>query len=149
METPKALFAKAMFVLGETYNEPVSETRVRAYWDALVDLPLSHVIPALKQAIRAFKFFPKPSELRELTIQHSRANKKAAPLLEGPRVDPKEIKKLVSSLKTKSLPSYKYQRPKGSFLTKEERERTEMSIAGLSDLVNNGYKLKTGKEPPK
>lgn len=58
-------FARALYALGETFNEPVSEIRAEAYFDALSDLPVEAVLAAARQAIRTARFFPRPVELRE------------------------------------------------------------------------------------
>lgn len=59
-------FAKALYLVGETFNEPVSDLRVEAYFNALVDLPLEMVTVGCAMATRSLRFFPKPVELREL-----------------------------------------------------------------------------------
>lgn len=59
-------FAEAMGVLGETFNEPVSELRIESYFDALKDLDAAEVLTAMRQSVRWSRFFPKPAELREI-----------------------------------------------------------------------------------
>lgn len=59
-------FSKAMMVLGETFNEPVSAVRIEAYYAALIDLDAAAVLAAMQQCMRSCKFFPKPAEIREL-----------------------------------------------------------------------------------
>lgn len=59
-------FAKVLYVLGDVFNEPVSDVRAEAYCKALSDLPIEAVERAGAAAITACKFFPKPIELREL-----------------------------------------------------------------------------------
>lgn len=58
-------FARGLYALGETFNEPVSELRAEAYFDALRDLPIVDVLQAMRQAIKAGRFFPRPVEIRE------------------------------------------------------------------------------------
>lgn len=58
-------FARGLYALGETFNEPVSELRAEAYFDALRDLPIVDVLNAMRQAIKAGRFFPRPVEIRE------------------------------------------------------------------------------------
>ena len=59
-------FTKIMFVLAETFKEPMSDLRLEGYWLGLSDLPLDNIRDAAAQAVRACKFFPRPSELREI-----------------------------------------------------------------------------------
>lgn len=73
-----APFAEAMHVLGETFNEPMSPIRSEAYFDALSDLSIAQVQTAVRLALRACKFFPKPVELRELLAGAPDANADAA-----------------------------------------------------------------------
>lgn len=59
-------FARALAVLGETFNEPISEIRTEAYWRALEDVSIDAYEAACMEALRTKTFFPKPAELREL-----------------------------------------------------------------------------------
>lgn len=59
-------FAEAMHAMAETFNEPMSDIRAEAYFDALRDLPMGRVNAAVRLALRTCRFFPKPVELREL-----------------------------------------------------------------------------------
>jgi hypothetical protein len=59
-------FAEAMHLLAETFNEHVSEVRAEGYFDALRDWSIVDVNRAVRLALRACKFFPKPIELIEL-----------------------------------------------------------------------------------
>lgn len=65
-ELDRVPFAEGMLVLSETFNEPVSELRTEGYFEALRDHDINEVNRAIRQAMRACKFFPKPVELREL-----------------------------------------------------------------------------------
>lgn len=58
-------FAEFMLALGETYGEPVTDARMEIYFSALRDLELSDLRRAGTIHVRAQKFFPRPSELRE------------------------------------------------------------------------------------
>lgn len=71
-------FAEAMHLLGETYNEHVSELRAEGYFDGLSDLSLAELNRAVRLALRACRFFPKPVELRELLTGTPDANADAA-----------------------------------------------------------------------
>lgn len=59
-------FVKGLAVLGEAFNEPLSELRGEAYFDALSDLDVTAVLIAMRAALRSCTFFPKPAELRRL-----------------------------------------------------------------------------------
>lgn len=59
-------FAEGMFMLGETFNEPISDVKVEAYFQALIDYDIAQVTTAVQGALRGCKFFPRPIELREL-----------------------------------------------------------------------------------
>lgn len=59
-------FAQTLAVLASTYNEPLSEARVEAYWLALRHIALDDLRDASLRAMRTLKFFPRPSELIEL-----------------------------------------------------------------------------------
>jgi len=59
-------FAEGMFMLGETFNEPISDTKVEAYFQALLTYDIGDVLMAIQGALRNCKFFPRPVELREL-----------------------------------------------------------------------------------
>lgn len=58
-------FAELLLAIGETYGEPVSETRMEIYFRALSDLTLEDVCAAAESHVKRSKFFPKPAELRE------------------------------------------------------------------------------------
>lgn len=70
-ENDRPKFAEAMHALGETFNEPVSDIRAEAYFDALRDVPLAQVAVAVRLAIRTCRYFPKPVELREMVTGQS------------------------------------------------------------------------------
>lgn len=59
-------FAALMIALSETFNEPVSDIRIEAYFDALSDLECAEVLAAGHWAIAECRFFPRPVELREI-----------------------------------------------------------------------------------
>jgi len=71
-------FGKLMHALGQTFNEPVSEVRVEAYFDALRDLSIETVRQAVRQAIGSCRFFPRPVELRDLVLGTAADNADAA-----------------------------------------------------------------------
>jgi hypothetical protein len=64
-EADRERFGRAMLVLSEAFNEPVSQVRATAYFETLADLPIEHVERAARTWLRSGKFFPRPSELRE------------------------------------------------------------------------------------
>lgn len=61
-------FLRGLLVLGEAFNEPVSDLRIEAYFDALSDLPVMNVLSAMRSAIKAESFFPKPVQIRNLAL---------------------------------------------------------------------------------
>lgn len=65
-EADRPAFARALFVLGETFNESISDLRAEGYFDALRDFELEQATAAMREALRTCKFFPKPVELREM-----------------------------------------------------------------------------------
>lgn len=65
--TPET-FSAAMLVLGETFNEPVSDVRMEAYADALGDLEPGSVLAAMKACVRECQFFPRPAEIRQRVL---------------------------------------------------------------------------------
>lgn len=64
-EEDRVRFGRALLVLSETFNEPVSQVRATAYFETLADLPFEQVERASRTWLRTGKFFPRPSELRE------------------------------------------------------------------------------------
>lgn len=77
-ERDRPAFAEAMYLLGETFNEQVSEIRSEGYFDALREFDIAQVNAAVRLALRTCKFFPKPVELRELLLGDREANADAA-----------------------------------------------------------------------
>lgn len=71
-------FGRMMFALGDTFNEPVSEIRVEAYFDALSDLETPDVLAAGRRAIAECRYFPRPVELRDMVEGSSADNAEAA-----------------------------------------------------------------------
>jgi hypothetical protein len=65
-ELDRAPFAEAMYLLGDTFNEPVTELRIEGYFAALNDFEMQDINVAVRHAMRTCKFFPKPVELREM-----------------------------------------------------------------------------------
>lgn len=64
-EQDRGPFAQLMLGIGETYGEPVSDTRMEIYFRALSDLSLDAIRTAANVHVRSQKFFPRPAELRE------------------------------------------------------------------------------------
>jgi len=60
-----APFATSLGIAAETLDAPISELRIRGYFDALRDLPLEQVVLALKQSMRDATWLPKPGEIRQ------------------------------------------------------------------------------------
>lgn len=64
--TDDTKFVQALLVLGEVFNEQISEMRMEAYRMALADYDMAAIERACKSAMTSLKFFPKPVELIEL-----------------------------------------------------------------------------------
>lgn len=73
-EVDRPAFARALFVLGETFNEPISDLRAEGYFDAMRDFSLEEASAAIRVALRTCKFFPRPVELREMVEGDTDAN---------------------------------------------------------------------------
>jgi hypothetical protein len=58
-------FAELLALLGETFQEPITEARMAGYWVALEDIPLPVLQAAVQEALRSCRYFPRPVELRE------------------------------------------------------------------------------------
>jgi hypothetical protein len=63
--TDRPAFAELMLGIGEAYGEAVSDARMEIYFAALLDLSLERLRQAATAHVRASKFFPRVSELRE------------------------------------------------------------------------------------
>jgi hypothetical protein len=62
----RTTFAMHLGVLAETFGETLTKPRLEGYFLGLADLPLEAVTHAIRAALVACKFFPRPAELREL-----------------------------------------------------------------------------------
>ena len=58
-------FAEAMLALAETFNEPLTDVKTEAYFDALREFTTPQVLGAMKLALYRSKFMPRPADLRE------------------------------------------------------------------------------------
>ena len=65
-------FAAAMLRMQEVYDVPVSEAKAEAYYDALVELDWRDLEPAIREAVKRCKFFPRPAELIEIAHEFHR-----------------------------------------------------------------------------
>lgn len=65
-ELDRKAFAEAMLTLCETFNDPISDLKIEAYFDALGEFEIQRVTGAIKMALRQCKFMPRPADLREL-----------------------------------------------------------------------------------
>lgn len=61
-DTDRPRFAQLLLALSETFNEPVSETRLDVYFSTLSDFDIAAVEHAAHQLLRTATFFPKPAE---------------------------------------------------------------------------------------
>jgi hypothetical protein len=57
-------FLERLYVLGEIFNEPISEVRAQGYWEALSDLDATQRTWAMREITKHVKFFPRPAEIR-------------------------------------------------------------------------------------
>lgn len=64
-ELDRPAFSEALFTLSETFNEPMSDLKIEAYFDALRDLEIGPVMLAMRHSLRSAKFCPRPVEIRE------------------------------------------------------------------------------------
>lgn len=60
--------ARVLAVLGETFNETVSDIRADGYFMGLSDLAIEQVESGARQALKASRFFPRPAELRAFAV---------------------------------------------------------------------------------
>jgi hypothetical protein len=58
-------FAEALVTLCETFNEPMTDIKAEAYFDALCEYDIGRVLGACKLALNQSKFMPRPADLRE------------------------------------------------------------------------------------
>jgi hypothetical protein len=65
---PSRPFVEAMLLLGETFNESISEMRIEAYWAALSDLPADVALKGMRLAMGTSQFFPKPVDIRNAAL---------------------------------------------------------------------------------
>ena len=61
-DTDRPRFAQLLLALSETFNEPVSDTRLDVYFNTLSDFDIAAVEHAAHQLLRSSTFFPKPAE---------------------------------------------------------------------------------------
>ena len=65
-EADEKRFATLLRAMGETFGAPITSGQILGYRMALGDLPIEAIEKAVKTALGACKFMPKPAELREL-----------------------------------------------------------------------------------
>jgi hypothetical protein len=64
-ELDRPAFAEGLHALCETFNEPASDVKIEAYFDAMGDYTIGQVLGAMRLALNASKFMPRPADLRE------------------------------------------------------------------------------------
>jgi hypothetical protein len=74
----RAAFAEGMIALCETFNEPISDIKVEAYFDALSEFSIGQVNGAIRLAMRQSTFMPRPASLREFIQGNASENADAA-----------------------------------------------------------------------
>ncbi len=62
----KGKFTQTMVAMGELYDKELSPVLVNLYWTALKEFSDDDVSHAFEVAMMTLKWFPKPSELREI-----------------------------------------------------------------------------------
>ena len=67
-EQDRPKLAEALAVLSETFGVPLSAVKVRAYFEALRDLPIAEVLTGCQVCLRTLRYFPKPVEVREAVV---------------------------------------------------------------------------------
>ncbi len=60
--------ARVLAVLGDTFNETVSDIRAEGYFMGLNDLTIEQVEAGARQALKQSKFFPRPAEIRQFAV---------------------------------------------------------------------------------
>jgi hypothetical protein len=65
----KDRFFRQLTVLAETLGEPLTPVRLAGYCAALEDVPAQAVLIGIGEAMRTCRFFPKPVELRDLSLE--------------------------------------------------------------------------------
>ncbi len=59
---------RVLELLGATFNEKIGELRAEGYLMGLSDLSIDDVERGARRALKESRFFPRPSELRELAV---------------------------------------------------------------------------------
>ena len=67
--TDKAAFVEAIKDMAEVFQVNMTPGMFHGYFEALNDAELIDVEAAIKKAIRYYRFFPKPVEIREFLPQ--------------------------------------------------------------------------------
>jgi hypothetical protein len=65
-ELDRVPFAEGLHALCETFNEPATDVKIEAYFDAMGQFEIATVLAAMKAALQRSKFMPRPADLREL-----------------------------------------------------------------------------------
>lgn len=96
-------FAHWMFLLGIAFRPAVTEEHLQVYFDALADLEMEHLQPAMMDIlkVRTNAFLPTPGEIREVAAQIARTQRAARDELRAlkPRPDyTPNFKELVDQL---------------------------------------------------
>ena len=62
-------FTRALFVLAETFKEPMNDLRLEGYWMVLADFPINDVEHAIVRAMEECRdFFPRPAVIRDFVL---------------------------------------------------------------------------------
>ncbi len=63
-ESDRKQFIEILGMMGEIYNQDLSELKIKAYWEVLKDLDIEVISNNATKHLKTEKFFPRPSELR-------------------------------------------------------------------------------------
>ena len=107
-ETEKDKFYKRLAVLAEVMGEPLSPVRLAGYSEALEDAPFPAVLLGIAAAMRTCRFFPRPTEIRELGLESrewqrlteaAREQRRALTTRHQPEMSPEAITANIAALK--------------------------------------------------
>jgi hypothetical protein len=62
-------FVKILTIAAEVFGKEMSQGLIKVYFETLKDISFEQVSQALSSTVKTLKWFPKPSEIRELALQ--------------------------------------------------------------------------------
>lgn len=72
-DTDRPAFARALAELSAIFRQPFTSEQAELYFRALDDLPLHRVLRAVQHAIRTYRRFPRPADLRAADLERRHA----------------------------------------------------------------------------